>query len=97
MVSIRYRDSTTDSTHRRVRPIYRTSHSIDGVFGSALSVSPLQMSLPADGKGAHIKVSISHSHKRKLPNQIEFILDGARLEVPLEIDKDYQDYQLLKS
>jgi hypothetical protein len=70
------------------------NHSVE--FGNQLSVLPLQMSFPTDGKGARIKVSIQRGQKRKLPNWIEFILDGERLEVPLEVDEDHQDYQLLK-
>ena len=68
-------------------------HSLE--LGNQLRVSPLQMSFPTDGRGARIKISVRPGQKQQLPNQIEFTVDGEMLEVPLEIDEDYQDYQLL--
>ena len=59
-----------------------------------IPVSPVQFSLPTDGKGPRVRVSVCPNSKSKIPDVIEFDLDGDIVELPLEIREDYQDYEL---
>ncbi len=60
-----------------------------------LAVSPVQLSMPVDGKGVRIKVSVQKGFGGALPSKIEFPLDGETLEIPLEVREDFQDYRPL--
>lgn len=57
-------------------------------------VFPLQLSIPTDGKGARIKVSVQPQDVAKVPESTELTIEGKNLEVPLEASGDYQDYEL---
>ena len=58
------------------------------------SVSPVQLSMPTDGKGARIKVSVHPQDVEKVPKSTELTIEGENIEVPLEASGDYQDYEL---
>jgi hypothetical protein len=62
-----------------------------------LGVREVQFSLPTDGKGFRIKVSVRRGMKSDLPRRIEFELDDRIIDVPLEISEDFQDYEPLLS
>lgn len=68
-------------------------HSLE--FERRLAVAPLQLSVPTDGKGARIKVSVKPGQLPNLPKSIEFALRGDIVEVLLEASDDYQDYHPL--
>jgi len=68
-------------------------HSIE--LQKRLAISPLQLTMPTDGKGVRIKVSVQQGQQHKLPRMIEFPLGDDMLNVPLEVQEDYQEYKLL--
>ena len=57
------------------------------------SVSPIQLSMPTDGKGARIRVSVHPQDVAKVPKSAELTIEGENIEVPLEASGDYQDYE----
>ena len=58
---------------------------------------PIQLSLPTDGKGVRVKVSVPPGCRSQIPDHVTFTLDGQPYVIPLETDEDYQDYVLLSS
>ncbi len=60
-----------------------------------LAVEDAQLSLPTDGKGLRIKVSVRPGMSSELPHHIEFELDNRIIDVPLEVDEDFQEYEPL--
>lgn len=61
-----------------------------------LRLSDVQFSLPTDGKGLRIKVSLRRQGGGSLPSRIEFPLGEVVVAVPLEVAHDYQDYQVFR-
>jgi len=59
-----------------------------------LHLPEAQFSLPTDGRGLRIKVSVRPHRHADLPNRIMFEMGGAILEIPLEVSEDFQDYEL---
>jgi hypothetical protein len=59
-----------------------------------LDVSPVQLSMPTDGKGARIKISVQPGQKHNLPEEIDFTINRDTIKIPLEVQEDYQEYQL---
>ncbi|HID78410.1 MAG TPA: hypothetical protein EYP56_20765 [Planctomycetaceae bacterium] len=60
-----------------------------------LGLTRVQFSLPADGKGLRIKVSVPAGEEAPIPSRMEFSLHGHQVEVPLERSEDYQPYEPL--
>jgi hypothetical protein len=61
-------------------------------IASRLGAGPVQLSMPTDGRGPRIKVSVTKGHAAELPAQISMNVGGRRVEVPLEVVEDYQNY-----
>lgn len=59
-----------------------------------LAVSPVQLSMPTDGKGARIKVSVRPGQRQKVPRMIDFVMEDDVVKIRLEVSEDYQDYEL---
>ncbi len=54
----------------------------------------VQLSLPTDGRGARLKVSVEPGNESRIPAILEVLFAGRKLEVPLEAVPDFQDYVL---
>ena len=57
-----------------------------------LPVQQAQLSMPRDGKGPRIKVSLRPGSKVKVPSGLVVTLGGRAVRVPLEAAEDYQSY-----
>lgn len=57
-----------------------------------IPVTPIQLSLPLDGRGPRIKVSVKRGAARRVPSTIEFELGHDRVRLALEACEDYQDF-----
>lgn len=65
------------------------------IIQERLSVGQANMSIPTDGKGLRIHVSVPQDAPNGLPEKIEMRLsDGSDVEVPLEVTKDFRPYRL---
>jgi hypothetical protein len=58
-----------------------------------IPVSPVQLSLPLDGRGARICVSVKVGERGHIPPHVDVELDGRRVKIPVEAVTDYQEYQ----
>jgi hypothetical protein len=56
--------------------------------------SSVQLSMPTDGKGARIKVSVPPEDVAKVPKSTVITVEGEEIKIPLEASGDYQDYVL---
>jgi hypothetical protein len=64
------------------------SLSLDRQIGTC----PMQLSLPTDGKGVRIKVSVQSGHRSEIPDEISYSLDANAYAIPLDVQEDYQHY-----
>ena len=65
-----------------------------GEIQKKLHVDRANMSIPTDGKGLRIRVSVPEDSSGDFPDQIEMSLDdGTQLNVPLEVHKDFRPYR----
>jgi hypothetical protein len=55
-----------------------------------LNIGPVNLSLPVDGKGDRIKVSVLPGKETSVPENVEVELDGRHLLVKLQGVGDYQ-------
>jgi hypothetical protein len=55
---------------------------------------PVQLSVPVDGKGIRIKVSVPPGYRSQVPRFVTFTLEGESYVIPLEVEEDYQEYRL---
>jgi hypothetical protein len=55
---------------------------------------PMQLSLPLDGQGVRVKVSVPPGYRSQIPDQISFTLHGQAYNIPLDVREDYQSYVL---
>ena len=63
-----------------------------GEILSRLKVARAELSMPTDGRGARIQVSVPPDEPVNLPTQIRMKLDGDDVVVPLEIVRDFQEF-----
>ena len=68
-----------------------SNYSLDLV--KQIHTDPVQLSLPTDGKGIRIKVSVLPGQKDQVPEMIRFSLNDDTLILPLEAAEDYQQYE----
>jgi hypothetical protein len=54
-----------------------------------VGVAPVQLSMPTDGKGPRIKVSVCKGEASRVPTQVPFDIDGEVVSVVLEAVEDY--------
>ena len=60
-----------------------------------LDVPQANMSIPTDGKGLRIRVSVPEDSSGDFPEQIKMSLDdGSEVDVPLEVHRDFRPYEL---
>lgn len=62
---------------------------------STLKLPRAHLSLPTDGKGVRIRLSVLPEDVSRVPPSIQVSLDGRLLTVPLEAVGDYQDFEPL--
>lgn len=55
---------------------------------------PIQLSLPTDGKGVRVKVSVPSGYRFQIPDHVIFTLDGQDYVISLETAEDFQSYVL---
>lgn len=55
---------------------------------------PIQLSIPTDGKGVRVKVSVPSGYRSQIPDHVTFTLDGQAYDIPLETKEDFQSYVL---
>ena len=60
-----------------------------------ISNIPMQLSIPTDGKGLRVKVSVPKGYRSQIPDNVTFTMDGKSYLIPLETEEDYQNYVLL--
>jgi hypothetical protein len=60
-----------------------------------LEPSNANISFPTDGRGARIRASIRPGVSRPVPSRIMLAIDDEHLEVPVEVDTDFQEFQPL--
>ena len=60
-----------------------------------IGVSPIQLNLPVDGRGARVKVSLKCGFAANVPESIVFTLHNDNLAIPLEVSEDFQEYEPL--
>jgi hypothetical protein len=60
-----------------------------------LGLKRAQLSMPVDGKGIRIRVSVSPPDLKKVPREIPFQLDSQAFNIPLEAIADYSDIKAL--
>ncbi len=58
---------------------------------------PIQLSIPVDGQGVRVKVSVPPGYRSRIPETVTFTLDGKPQVISLEAEEDYQDYEPLSS
>jgi len=61
---------------------------------AALGVSMAQLSIPTDGRGLRIRVSMPAGADVSIPETIQWRLGDELVEIALEAAGDYQDYEL---
>ncbi len=59
-----------------------------------LPVEQVQLSFPTAGSGPRIKVSVRPGERQLVPDNVNVRIRGEDVSVPLEVDEDFQDYQL---
>jgi hypothetical protein len=86
--------TTTRATAADVLNILN-AHSLMVFRRLKVPVQLAQLSMPMDGKGPRIKVSLRPGSKVKVPSGLIFDLGGRSVQVPLEAAEDYQPYSAL--
>jgi hypothetical protein len=69
------------------------NHSLELLQQLPLPFDEVQLSLPYD-RGPRIKVSVVKGRAAQIPKVVSFPLRGRTLNVPLEVEEDFQDYIL---
>ena len=59
-----------------------------------LPVEQVQLSFPTAGNGPRIKVSVRPGERRLVPHNVCVRIRGEDVSVSLEVEEDFQDYQL---
>ena len=59
-----------------------------------LPLDEVQLSYPTAGNGARIKVSVRPGEGRLVPDKVRIPIRGEDVMVSLEVEEDFQDYQL---
>ena len=79
------------SANQVLRLLREQSHQIL----STLKMPRAQLSMPTDGRGVRILVGIDRraAGGPPVPQRLQMNLDGELVDVPIEIDPVYQDYQ----
>ena len=80
------RDATIGDIRRLLR-----EHSAD--FAAHLDAPEVQLSVPVDGKGARVRVSVRDMEGRTFGKAVVYRLDGEEVKIPIEVAADYQEYQ----
>jgi hypothetical protein len=60
-----------------------------------LEPSNANISFPTDGRGARIRASVRPEVMRPVPSRIMLAIDDRHLEVPVEVDTDFQEFRPL--
>ena len=63
-------------------------------FEKRIGTCSMQLSIPTDGKGVRVKVSVQPGHRSEIPNEVTLTLDDQTFVIPLEVEEDYQNYVL---
>lgn len=70
-----------------LRILEERSRELEAMIG----IAPAQLSLPVDGHGSRVRVSVLPGMGSKVPRSVEFTLDGIQLLIPLDTVEDYED------
>ena len=58
-----------------------------------MQVGSVQLSMPLDGKGARIRVSVKGGERVRIPKHVNVEIDGRHVRIPIEVVPDYEEYE----
>lgn len=64
-------------------------------FLRMLQLKDAQLSIPVDGKGLRVKVSVRKGERRSIVDSVTWQMDEMQVTIPIEIVEDYEEYYLL--
>lgn len=60
-----------------------------------IPVRDVLLSLPLDGRGARIRASVRPADRRRVPTEVQVVLDGRPLTIRVEAEPDYTEAKAL--
>lgn len=64
-------------------------------FLRVLQLKDAQLSIPVDGKGLRVRVSVRKGERRSDVDSVTWQMDEKQVIIPIEVVEDYEDYYLL--
>ena len=61
-------------------------------FLRELQLEDAQLSIPVDGKGLRVKVSVRKGETRSIANSVTWRIDEKQVTIPIEVAEDYEEY-----